>query len=322
MKTLSAVLLGLLLPAVFLAQTPEEKNEKNYEVVCKTVTSGPLIPPVLSGPLTANKLPACVADDFYYSYHATPNYPAALQCAWYQRAHPRPSVGDMFYGVGVLTMLYANGQGVPRDLNLALRFACEQPWAADAEMVGRIFHLEVLRCNKMPPAKFFDLCDDITSSGLSMGACALVDQSLADRKRARSNSATATHLPAASRADFAKLQVAEKAFEDARSSGEMNLSGTARTAFMLEEEGKLKDQFLINLRRFGKGDIPAAAEDDAARLDAEMNAVRSTTPDQPSGPECDARQGRLRRHSENAALLAAIACSVAHLRRNGLPQTQ
>ena len=45
---------------------------------------------------------------------------------WFQLAHPQETVGNMFYGPGVLTMLYANGLGVSRDYGLAIRFACER----------------------------------------------------------------------------------------------------------------------------------------------------------------------------------------------------
>ncbi|MGI4827284.1 MAG: hypothetical protein ACRYFU_03700 [Janthinobacterium lividum] len=71
----------------------------------------------------------------------------------------------MFYGPGVLTMLYANGYGTPRDYKLALRFACEQSWASDAEFALRVGHLEAL--SHTPAQSYtFDLCED-TTSGLS-----------------------------------------------------------------------------------------------------------------------------------------------------------
>jgi hypothetical protein len=41
----------------------------------------------------------------------------------------------------------------------------------------------------------------------------------------------------------------------------------------LEEEAKLRDQFLINLRRFGRGDIPAASEADLSLLDQKLNEI-------------------------------------------------
>jgi hypothetical protein len=164
----------------------------------------------------------------------------------------------MFYGPGVLTMLYANGLGVSRDYGLAIRFACENHWAADAEMAYRIGHLEHLRDAELRDAKF-DLCDDITS-GLSDGFCTSVHTRTADAVRSRKINEIVDHLPLLAKSVFADVRVAETAFEDARVSGEVDLSGTSRAAFQLVEEAKLRDQFVINLQRCGSGDIPAASK--------------------------------------------------------------
>ncbi|ADV84980.1 lysozyme inhibitor LprI family protein [Terriglobus saanensis] len=262
-----ALLCGVSLGAQ--VTTPEEKN---WEAVCKKVTSAPLAAPELKGPLRAEQLPQCDAEGLYYGFKGAADNAAALQCGWWQRAHPQPTRGDMFYGAGVLTMLYANGRGVAKNYDLALRFACEQTWAAPAEMEYRIGHLEALRDGKMPATKPFDLCDDGTS-GLSMGACEAVTQGLADKKRMGSADAVAKRLPESAKDAFAKLQTAETAFEIARARGEVDLTGTGRAAFSLEEEGRLKDQFQINLQRFAKGDVPAATAPDVTKLDAEMNDV-------------------------------------------------
>ncbi len=264
----------VLLCGVSLGAQVTTPDEKNWEAVCKKATSAPLAAPELKGPLSAAQLPQCDAEGLYYGFKGAVDNAAALQCAWWQRAHPQPSRGDMFYGAGVLTMLYANGRGVAKSYDLALRFACEQTSAAPAEMEYRIGHLEALRDGKMPATKPLDLCDDGTS-GLSMGACEAVTQRLADKKRMGSADTTAKQLPESAKPAFAKLQTAETAFEHARASGggEIDMTGTARGAFSLEEEGRLKDQFQINLQRFAKGDLPAATAADVTKLDAEMNDV-------------------------------------------------
>ena len=249
--------------------TPEEKN---WEAVCKQVVSAPVAAPQLKGPLSATQLPQCDAEGLYYGFKGAVDDAAALQCGWWQRAHPQPTRGDMFYGVGVLTMLYANGRGVARNYDLALRFACEQTWAAPEEMEYRIGHLEALRDGKVDGAKPFDLCDDGTS-GLTMGACEAVTQGLADKKRVGALDVMAKQIPAPEMDAFAKLQAAEAVFESARARGEVDLTGTARGAFSLREKGILKDQFLINLQRFAKGDVPAATAADVTKLDVEMNDV-------------------------------------------------
>ena len=229
----------------------------------------PLEPVKLKGPLTEQELENCNETKFYYGFEGKPDYAAALQCGWYQRAHPQHTLGDMFYGPGVLTMLYANGKGVRRDYNLAIRFACENQWAAKNEMYYRISHLEDLQ-KLAPEAKDFDLCDDITS-GLSDGTCTRVPANARDAIRERELNELLTKLSPAAKRAFPSLQAAETEFERARIAGEVDLSGTSRGAFQLEEETELREQFLASLRRFESAKVPAASASALSSLDRKLD---------------------------------------------------
>jgi uncharacterized protein YecT (DUF1311 family) len=269
MRTVVA-LATLLITGCALAQNA--KDEPNWEQVCAAAKTKPLPAQTPAGPLRGRALETCDETALYYGFDGKPDYTAALQCGWWQQAHPQPTVGNMFYGPGVLTMLYANGQGVTRDPELAIQFACRNTWAAPAEMAGRIGHLEALRDARSAPARPFDLCDDITS-GLSMGSCTSVGTRAADAKRSVQVNALVAALPAAAKSAFPALQAAETAFETIRVRNEIDLSGTARAMFMLDDEKKLRDQFLINLQRFGKRDVPTASAADVAALDARLNTT-------------------------------------------------
>lgn len=252
-------------------QMPDYKAEKGWEQICKYAEAQPPIAIRPSGPLSGDQLIKCDETALYYGFSEKQNYAAALQCGWFQRAHPQDTVGNMFYGPGVLTMLYANGKGVPRDYDLAIRFTCENSWAAEAEMAYRIGHLEHLR-DAASQSTTFDLCDDITS-GLSEGTCTSIQTRTADAARSRKIDELLTALSPASKSAFRSLQAAELAFEKARTQGEVDLSGTSRAAFQLREEAKLRDQFLVNLQRFGRGDIPAASEPDLFLIEQKLNEI-------------------------------------------------
>lgn len=114
-----------LLPSAQIQLPPAEKNWKQ---VCQRAVAVALSPHTFAHPRSENWLRHCDSEALYYGFAAPPDFPAALQCAYYERAHPKPSMGDPFYGPGVLMMLYANGKGVPRDYDLAIRFACENTW--------------------------------------------------------------------------------------------------------------------------------------------------------------------------------------------------
>jgi len=269
------ILLSILILAwcstAFTQQTPDYKADKDWERTCKHAEAQPLTAIQPSGPLAGDQLINCDETTLYYGLGEKPDYAAALQCGWFQRAHPQVTAGNMFYGPGVLTMLYANGKGVPRNYELAIRFACENSWAAEAEMAYRIGHIEHLR-DAGAQNVVFDLCDDITS-GLGDGTCTSIQTRTADAVRSRKIDEILDRFPASVKSAFPSLQAAELGFEKARTQGEVDLSGTSRAAFQLSEETKLRDQFLINLQRFGRADIPGASEADLFILDQKLNEM-------------------------------------------------
>lgn len=251
------------------AQTPEP-DFNNREQACQVITARPLHAPQFTGPLNADELNECDSRSLYYGFDADPDYPAALQCAWHESAHPKPGIADMFRGVGVLSMLYANGRGAARDIDLAARFSCENEWAAPAETRDRLRRLESLRSGVAPDSPF-DLCDS-TTSGLSGGQCTSVRTRLAAAERERKFAEATGNLPPAQQILYEKLRAAAKKFADARTN-EVDGTGTGRVSFALSDRNRILEQFLINLQRFSKLDVPAASPADVQRLDAEMNAL-------------------------------------------------
>ncbi len=177
----------------------------------------------------------------------------------------------MFYGPGVLAMLYANGRGVERDYGMAIRFACEEQWVSESGQEYRIAHLLALR-NSPEKKSDFDLCDD-DGSGLSQGFCASIAASFADAARERKLSAFTAKLPLNSLEAWRKLREAETSFEDARTRNEVDLSGTGRAAFQFEEQGLLRDQFLINAQQWASGKVRSTTADELSELDANLNKV-------------------------------------------------
>jgi uncharacterized protein YecT (DUF1311 family) len=176
----------------------------------------------------------------------------------------------MFHGVGVLAMLYANGRGTTRDIDLAERFACENGWAAPAETDGRLRALEDMR-NAAVNGKPFDLCDSATS-GLSGGQCVSVRTRFAEVDREKKFAQATASLNPAQRKLFDKLRAAVEKFANERGN-EVDMTGTMRYSFALGDHDKILEQFLIILQRFSTRDVPAASPADVRRLDAQMNSL-------------------------------------------------
>ena len=276
------LVLILFLPRTgWVQELPDHKADGNWKQVCEVAKARELTKGKLKGLLSDEQLAKCDETALYYGIGDKPDYAAALQCGWFQRTHPQNTVGNMFYGPGVLTMLYANGRGVTKDYDLAIRFACENDWAADAEMAYRIGHLKYLRDGGAENSSF-DLCDDITS-GLNDGVCTNIKARMAEVTRSREVDRIVSGLSDSAKAAFPVLQAAERAFEKARVENEVDLSGTSRAAFQLVEEAKLGDQFLINLKRFGKGETSAASEADVSVLDRKLNEAYQRIQRSPAG---------------------------------------
>src|SRR5262249_39964321 len=129
-------------------------------------------------------LATCDAEALYYGIGRSSDYAEARRCAYAQR---RGDGAPVFGGPEILLMIYANGKGVPRNLDIATQFACEVG-GAEAELGGRIAHLTRLRGASQPPD--LDICDDVTS-GFMGGHCAAHAERVAKVQRdARLKAAT------------------------------------------------------------------------------------------------------------------------------------
>lgn len=196
---------------------------------------------------------------------------AARQCAYRERGTGKAieTQENNFGGSGVLMMLYANGQGVKRNIPLAKRFACEYG-GAPAEVEGRLAHLDDIAAgrNRDP----IDLCDDITS-GLMMGVCAGREADFAQTGRERRWTALQASWTPPQRAALAALRKAAKDYFDNVASEETDMSGTARGALATEAYETLDVALLADVERFERRERPAKVPADFARDDKTLNSV-------------------------------------------------
>jgi len=181
-------------------------------------------------------------------------------------------------------MLYANGSGVPRNYNLAIRFACELEDAAEAETELRVGRLEALRDGKLPAGTRFDLCDDQISG--AMGAyCEGLAEEQSDVARSRRIEAIRKQLPEQAKAMLPELQAAEKAFDEARSRGEYTGGGgSGAGGFVTGDENRLREQFVINLERFAAGKVPKATAADREQAEGQLKVAYDALSAMPLDP--------------------------------------
>jgi hypothetical protein len=200
----------------------------------------------------------CEAQDIYYEARSNAGWIRARHCAIAQN---EPAT---------LMMLYANGRGVARNYDLAIKYACAVD-GAPAEMSGRIEHL--LELKRSGGGKtVFDQCDDMTS-GYMAGICASIAESRAARRRDARVKALVAKWPPHHRAALARLQKIFDEYVKLSSDNEVDQSGTARAAFVIEAEAAHRDNFLKTLEAFERGKLPAQDAAALQALDRQLNTL-------------------------------------------------
>jgi uncharacterized protein YecT (DUF1311 family) len=255
-----------------IAQTASDDPQADADAICKSILA--TSPPAHAD--AGSFKPGCDSSAYYFGIGRPKDFVAARHCAYAELTKPSSTNSNIFACPGVLSMIYANGEGTPRNTALARRFVCEA-WSAPAELHIRLDLLDQIDKSTKPP--HFDLCDTATS-GLSEGWCQSINSKSSRVERDRKiKQLTSTLSPPAQKA-FAALQKAESAYEDTRARNEVDLSGTGRAAFEFQEEDSVADEFLANLRSLNQpppstGMNPRAADQ---QLNLAYASVREKLP--------------------------------------------
>lgn len=157
-----------------------EGDEAKATAICKRVEK--LTPPRSDLPTAREtaSLKQCDGESLYYGIGVPANPERARKCAF---ANLEVDDGQPYHlhdSEGLLMMIYANGVGAGRNLDVALRYACQlddsrRAWAL------RVIDLQE-RKNKGWQGLDFESCEHITS-GLAQGYCAYHQTRLDDQVR-------------------------------------------------------------------------------------------------------------------------------------------
>ncbi len=210
-------------------------------------------------------LEGCSSEELYFGYGKAAEYTTARKCAYLQiEQNKTDGVVD---GKPILMSIYANGEGVKRNLDLALKFACDDDAFAPAEYLGRIMHVNMMRQRNI--SRQFDYCDDVTSSYM-IGFCAGRQAKLDKAKRNIAYQKIIGKWAASERLAFEKMLILWQAYLKARID-EIDQSGMARAVMVVEDQENMEKNFLSDLTDFEKGRLPQFSEQDNVRTDQELN---------------------------------------------------
>ena len=200
----------------------------------------------------------------YYGIGIPVDYVKARHAAFVELEKHDPR---LFGNEVILMMLYANGFGTGKNIDLAIKLACKN-WHAPMERDGRVAHLNALRSTAGDTP--FDLCDDITS-GFMEGACAGLAEERANVRRERDLVELTARWSVAELDALRRLRGVADAFWNARSGYEVDLSGTDRSAAIIAEDAAGRAAFLAALQRFEQGKVPEGSADAYRDADDRLN---------------------------------------------------
>jgi len=147
-------------------------------------------------------------------------------------------------------MIYANGQGVPRNIPLAKRFVCKYTGTGeDISRKSRLAHLDNLNTND---DSTFHVCDDGGNPNF-FGACAHLRHDSEVRAIEKRANETTNGWDKQSKGLFDLLWAAHAEFASYRSAEEVDLSGSSRAYFVAQESSIQYRDFLESLEKLISG---------------------------------------------------------------------
>lgn len=219
-----------------------------------------------------------------YLLYSDQNYAAARRCAWEERLayltwmrrnpqqlNPPQKWISEFGGSSVLAVLYANSEGVARNIPLSIRLTCElDEWEKSPT------RMELLQAMKDDPSykeeiSVNDMCD--SSGGVVTGRCAEYDAQVKEHHRERELRRLTKGWSAPQKSKFAQLVKAKEDYAVAQGIYAGDFAGTLRAWYAIHGEETVREAFLANLKRFEAGQLPANSQEEYKTADAELNRV-------------------------------------------------
>ncbi|MEK6734071.1 MAG: lysozyme inhibitor LprI family protein [Pseudomonadota bacterium] len=167
-----------------------------------------------------------------------------------------------------LAEIYANGWGVKRNPQLAIALVCHGS-IVPVELEVMVETLYSTRNQQHLQAEFY-FCDHATS-GMSSGSCAARAEEIAVKRRDKELTKLMSQWTEAQKNAFYILQNAASNFFSEHATSEQDMSGSARNMFAINEENRLKNKMLNDIKDLEAGNFPKDV--DFVRADADLNIV-------------------------------------------------
>lgn len=271
--SLPRLLLSLfLIPALVLVVVGQQQiSDPGAQRMCSAVKDVQL--PAQDQPTAAekNSLANCSSQDLYFGFGQPADPVKARKCAYVEMEQGKDPLD--IAGKSVLMMVYANGKGADRSLDVAIKLACEMP-GAPGDVAGNIYELE--RFRKAPPNARYSVCDHSAAPHLYK-TCAILGDRFDAIQREKEIADITSGWSEKDRKAFAPLQQAAQTFFKSRASSEINLEPT----FEVQEMAFMDNGFISKLQQLEKGDLPSFSAADKKKAQDELDEAYAATQKDP-----------------------------------------
>lgn len=271
--SLPRLLLSLfLIPALALVAVCQQQiSDPGAQRMCSAVKDVQL--PAQDQPTAAekNSLANCSSQDLYFGFGQPADPVKARKCAYVEMEQGKDPLD--IAGKSVLMMVYANGKGADRSLDVAIKLACEMP-GAPGDVAGNIYELE--RFRKAPPNARYSVCDHSAAPHLYK-TCAILGDRFDAIQREKEIADITSGWSEKDRKAFAPLQQAAQTFFKSRASSEINLEPT----FEVQEMAFMDNGFISKLQQLEKGDLPSFSAADKKKAQDELDEAYAATQKDP-----------------------------------------
>lgn len=316
LTALSLLTLGAAPPASSSYPARADELSPRTRAICEQAATAR--PPAGDWPSPAEErtLKGCSSEALYYGIGRRADPVKARKCALLE-LRVRPTEPEEFSGAGLLMMIYANGRGARRDIDLAIHMQC----AMTAAPVDTDTLVKALAARKASGARGdFDYCAEVEQgySNVSAAACYGLASRQAEVARRARVAAAVRRLSPKAQAAYRRLEAPRAAFIAARISGE-HRDGVIHRSEPVAFTDEVLNADAKHLQQLATGQAPRAGPGARAAAERRLEAQYRTVLQTVSGPDSadDLKPDGLRR---SQAAWAAYRDAWLTLARSGWPQ--
>jgi hypothetical protein len=236
--------------------------DPSTQTLCQNVKDVAVPPTDVPTSDEIKSLAGCHSQDLYFGLGTDKDPVKARKCAFAEIEHGASDLD--IAGRSILAMIYANAQGVERNMDLAIKFTCEVK-GSPGDVAGNVHQLVRFKEAKYNGTSF-SFCDHSSGRRLYEQCAALDDRFDKIKREARLAEITKSWSSKDKNA-FAALRKAADSFFTDRVASEFD-----RATTQVQERAFLENDFIAKLEQLERGELPRFSQSDLHKSEDKLKA--------------------------------------------------